>query len=83
MDTSYPKKEVDLMLQLVDKKIEAYHKEVMVELKQHQVVHTELLKQVKFTNGKVKKLTFAMIAVAAFALGMGIQNLNELIQFFI
>lgn len=52
---SYPKNEMDLKMKSVYDKIDRNHDEVMTELKQHRGVHTEMLAQVKKTNGRTTK----------------------------
>ena len=53
---SYPKQEMDLKLEAVNSKIDTSHREVMSELESHAKVHTQLLEQVKITNGQVSSL---------------------------
>ena len=83
MNDPYPRNEIDLMLQALDNKIENYHNETMVELKQHRVHHQEMLTEVRFTNGKLKKVIIALVAIGAFALGTGLENISTLLNFVI
>lgn len=83
MTDSYPKEQLDLMLRALETKVDTNQREIMLELKQHRMTHDELLAQVKFTNGKVKKLTMALIAVAAFALGSGGESIVSFFKFLV
>lgn len=83
MSDFIPKQELTLMFKSVDNKIENYHKEVMAELKQHRATHEQLLEQVKFTNGKVRKIIIALVAVGAFVLGTSGESIIALFKLFI
>lgn len=80
MTESYRKKEMDLMFDRIDTKVETYHREVMIELKAHADVHEQLLNQAKFTNGKVKKIIIALVFLSGFCLGLGILEVNTVLK---
>lgn len=52
----YPREQMDLKLNSIGDKIDSNHDKVMDELVQHRNDHTELLKQVRETNGRVRAL---------------------------
>lgn len=56
MADGYPKKEIDLLLQVMDKKMDANHREIRAELQQHRSAHEAIFMEQKKTNGRVKKL---------------------------
>lgn len=80
MSESYPKKEMDLKIEAIYSKVDSNHNEVMRELKQHREVHSQLLDQVTFTNGKVKRIIIALVAIGAFSLGVGLKEADVLIS---
>nr|AKH47978.1 hypothetical protein [uncultured marine virus] len=43
----------------------------------------QILDQVKFTNGKVKKITLALVLIGGFVVGLGLKEFNTIIAFFI
>ena len=47
-----------------------YFKEVLEKLDEHNDVHKQILDQVLFTNGKVKKLYLVLTALGAYVLGV-------------
>jgi hypothetical protein len=58
-DEPYTKREIDM-----------YFKEVLEKLDEHNDVHKQILDQVLFTNGKVKKLYLVLTALGAYVLGV-------------
>ena len=58
-DDPYTKREIDM-----------YFKEVLEKLDEHNDVHKQILDQVLFTNGKVKKLYLVLTALGAYVLGV-------------
>ena len=79
----YPKEEIDLKMFILERKLESNQHEVMVELLQHRATHEEMIKQVKLTNGKVKKIIMALIGLGAFTLGMGLKEAYAIIALFL
>lgn len=78
---------MDLKLEAVHTKIESYHQDVMAELERHHHAHkkiydevSEVKTEVKFTNGKVKKIIIALVGIGAFALGSGGENIVNLFK---
>lgn len=83
MSGSYPREEMDLKFDAVYTKIQTNHDEVMRELLEHKKRDSEMLEQVKYTNGKLKKIIIALVAVGAFSVGVGLQQVQFLISLFI
>lgn len=81
---------MDLKLEAVHTKIETYHQDVMRELSSHGDAHKaiykevgEIKKEVRFTNGKVKKIIIALVAIGFFVLGTGGENILSFIKFIV
>lgn len=78
---------MDLKLEAIDTKIENYYSSIQKELSEHGESHSAIYTklddvhgEVKRTNGKVKKIIIALVAIGAFALGTGLQNITTLIK---
>lgn len=79
----YKNREIDEKLGVLDSKVETYHQETMKQLDTHSDTHEQILTQVKLTNGKVKKIIIALVAIGAFALGSGAENISTFIKFLV
>ena len=58
-ESNYSKREIDM-----------YFKEVLEKLDEHNDVHKQILDQVMYTNGKVKRMTLILTALGAYVLGV-------------
>ena len=63
MEEPYSVREINEMMKDVNQRFDRVDK-----------AQNETLEQVKITNGKVKKITVALVALAFFSLGLGLAN---------
>ena len=63
MDEPYSNREINEMM-----------KDINLRFDRSDKAQNETLEQVKITNGKVKKIIMALIALAFFSIGLGISN---------
>lgn len=68
-DDQYTKEEINYRLQVILDKLE-----------EHNDSHKQILEQVIYTNGKVKKLTLVLTALGAYVLGVSEIGLVQLLN---
>lgn len=68
-DEPYTKREID-----------HYFKEVLEKLDEHNEVHEQILQQVTYTNGKVKKIMMFLTGLAFYVLGLSDVGITTLIN---
>lgn len=71
-EQDYSKREIDRMFA-----------EIASTLKDHGETHDKILAQVTFTNGKVRRITIALTALAFFSLGVGLKELAPVLKLFL
>lgn len=71
-DTPYTKRELDMRF-----------KEVLEKLDEHNDVHKQILDQVLYTNGKVKKILLFLTALAFYVLGLSDIGLSSVVNLII
>lgn len=74
-DIPYSNRELDEKFRGVHDKLDSNKTDIMYKL-------GKIEDQTTYTNGKVKKIVVALIALAAFSAGLGLQQLLPLIKLF-
>ena len=73
METAYSNRELEAKFDGIHTKLEDNKETILAEL-------AGITTQVKFTNGKVRKIIIALIGVGFFTLGLGFQQLAPLLK---
>lgn len=74
MDKPFSNREVKQMFTSHEEKDDMRFGEIREGLADLKELNLTMHEDIKYTNGKVKKLTLALVAVACLAIGMGINN---------